>query len=99
MTSGDNLLIQGDNLDALKALLSFYRGRTFPDFFAELVDGRLAVIEYKGAHLRNDPGEIEMRKVGELWVASSGGRCAFRFVYLDDGGLNMEAQLDRTFKG
>lgn len=26
-TSGDNLLIQGDNLDALKALLPFYRGR------------------------------------------------------------------------
>ena len=25
--SGDNLLIQGDNLDALKALLPFYRGR------------------------------------------------------------------------
>lgn len=75
------------------------RGRTFPDFIAELVDGRLAVIEYKGAHLRNDPGEIEKRKVGELWAASSGGRCAFRFVYLDDGGLNMEAQLDQAFKG
>lgn len=27
VTSGDNLLIQGDNLDALKALLPFYRGR------------------------------------------------------------------------
>ncbi|MHB1291323.1 MAG: DEAD/DEAH box helicase [Sulfuricella sp.] len=75
------------------------RGRTFPDFIAELVDGRLAVIEYKGAHLRNDPCEIEKRKVGELWAASSGGRCAFRFVYLDDGGLNMEAQLDQAFKG
>ncbi|MHB1291324.1 MAG: site-specific DNA-methyltransferase [Sulfuricella sp.] len=27
VTSGENLLIQGDNLDALKALLPFYRGR------------------------------------------------------------------------
>jgi type III restriction enzyme len=73
------------------------RGRSFPDFIAELMDGRLAVIEYKGAHLRNDPYEIEKRKVGELWAAGSGGKCVFKFVYLEDGGLNMEAQLDRAF--
>ena len=74
------------------------KGRFFPDFIAELVDGRLAVIEYKGAHLRNDPYEIEKRKIGELWAANSGGKCVFRFVYLDDAGLNMEAQLGRAFK-
>lgn len=74
------------------------KGRFFPDFIAELEDGRIAVIEYKGAHLRNDPYEIEKRKVGELWAASSGGKCVFRFVYLDDSGMNMEAQLDRAFR-
>jgi len=74
------------------------KGRFFPDFIVELEDGRLAVIEYKGAHLRNDPYEIEKRKVGELWAASSGGKCVFRFVYLEDGGLSMEAQLDRVFR-
>lgn len=73
------------------------KGRFFPDFIAELEDGRLAVIEYKGGHLRSDPYEIEKRKVGELWAASSGGKCVFRFVYLDEGGLNIEAQLDRSF--
>jgi len=74
------------------------RGRFFPDFIAELEDGRIAMIEYKGAHLRNDPYEIEKRKVGELWAASSGGKCVFRFVYLEDGGLNVEGQLDKAFK-
>lgn len=73
------------------------KGRFFPDFVAELVDGRIAVIEYKGGHLRNDPYEIEKRKVGELWAASSGGKCAFGFVYLKEHELNIEAQLDRLF--
>ena len=73
------------------------RGRTFPDFIVELMDGRLAVIEYKGAHLRNDPYEIEKRKVGELWAANSDGKCVFRFIYLEDGDLSMEAQIDRAF--
>ncbi len=74
------------------------KGRFFPDFIVELMDGRIAVIEYKGAHLRNDPYEIEKRKVGELWAANSGGKCVFRFVYLEDGGLNLEGQLDKAFK-
>jgi type III restriction enzyme len=69
------------------------KGRTFPDFIVELLDGRLAVIEYKGAHLRNDPYEIEKRKVGELWAAASGGKCVFRFLYIEDNGLSMEQQL------
>jgi len=74
------------------------QGRFFPDFIAELKDGRIAVIEYKGAHLRTLASEIEKRKVGELWAASSGGKCVFGFVYLDEGGMNIEAQLDKMFK-
>lgn len=73
------------------------KGRFFPDFVAELTDGRIAVIEYKGAHLRNDPQEIEKRQVGELWAAKSGGKCVFRFVYFDDGGVSMDAQIDKAF--
>lgn len=69
----------------------------FPDFIAELLDGRLAVIEYKGTRLRNDHYEIEKRKVGELWAASSGGKCVFKFVCLEDGGLNMGSQINRAF--
>ncbi|MEO8331179.1 MAG: DEAD/DEAH box helicase family protein [Gallionella sp.] len=73
------------------------KGRFFPDFIAELTDGRIAVIEYKGAHLKTIPEEIEKRQVGELWAANSGRRCIFRFVYLDDNGMNMEVQLDKAF--
>lgn len=70
------------NLD--QALFGFWlptaRGRFFPDFIAELVDGRIAIIEYKGGHLRNDPYEIEKRKVGELWAANS-QRCGLFPAY------------------
>ena len=74
------------------------KGKFFPDFIAELVDGRIAVIEYKGAHLRNDPYEIEKRKVGELWAAGSDRKCVFESVYLQDAGLNLDAQLNKAFK-
>ncbi len=77
--------------------LTTSRGRFFPDFVAELADDRLVVIEYKGAHLRNDPYEIEKCKVGALWASNSGDKCVFRFVYLDENGLNMEQQLDKVF--
>jgi type III restriction enzyme len=72
------------------------KNRFFPDFVAELHDGRVAVIEYKGALLRNEGLEIEKRQVGELWALKSGGKCVFRFVYLDDEGKNMQAQLDQV---
>jgi hypothetical protein len=87
-----NMLIQGDSLDALKALLQFYAGREFrcavaldshpmvkhwvrnivrgnnacwlptstdrfyPDFIAELTDGRMLVLEYKGRALSRERG-------------------------------------------
>ena len=75
------------------------KGRFFPDFIAELADGRIAVIEYKGGHLKTIPEEIEKRQVGELWAAKSGGKCVFGFVYLEDNGMNMAAQLDEVLGG
>jgi type III restriction enzyme len=73
------------------------RGRFFPDFIVELADGRLAAVEYKGAHLRNDSYEIEKRQVGQLWAAGSESKCRFRFVYLDDDGRSIGQQLDEVF--
>ncbi|HET7831462.1 MAG TPA: DEAD/DEAH box helicase family protein [Gallionella sp.] len=88
------------NLDSEPGFwLPVAKGRFFPDFIAELTDGRIAVIEYKGAHLRNDPQEIEKRQVGELWAAKSDGKCLFRFVYLDNNGVGMEAQVNAVLAG
>ena len=70
------------------------RGRFFPDFVAELQDGRIAVVEYKGAHLVNDPYEIEKRHMGELWARKSAGRCVFGQVTKDAAGVGTAGQLD-----
>ena len=55
----------------------------------------MAVVEYKGAHLLNDPYEIEKRQVGELWSRNSGGRCVFGYVVKDRAGVGMADQLDQ----
>lgn len=73
------------------------RGRFFPDFVCELADGRLAVVEYKGAHLRNDPYEIEKRQVGRIWQDRGNGKYRFGFVFLSEGGKNIQQQLDELF--
>ncbi|MEO7954622.1 MAG: hypothetical protein ABIR35_11105, partial [Polaromonas sp.] len=74
--------------------LTTSRGRFFPDFVAELLDGRVAVVEYKGAHLLNDPYEIEKRQVGALWARKSQSRCLFGQIALQRDGLGMAGQLD-----
>lgn len=75
--------------------LATSRGRFFPDFVAELTDGRIAVVEYKGAHLLNDPYEIEKRQIGELWAAKSDGKCVFGQIAKEKEGVGMSGQLDR----
>jgi hypothetical protein len=55
-------------------------GRFFPDFIVELLDGRMAIIEYKGRHLARDPEQLHKKEVGELWAARSGARCVFAWV-------------------
>ncbi|CDS52374.1 hypothetical protein [Polaromonas sp. CG9_12] len=74
--------------------LTTSKGRFFPDFVAELLDGRVAVVEYKGAQLLNDPYEIEKRQVGTLWARKSQARCLFGQIALQQGGLGMAGQLD-----
>ena len=49
----------------------------YPDFVAELHDGRFLVVEYKGAHLWTSKDSEEKRAVGELWEQRSAGKCLF----------------------
>jgi len=52
--------------------------RFYPDFVCRLTDGRILVVEYKGAD-RWKNAEPD-RKLGELWAELSDGRCAFVMV-------------------
>jgi type III restriction enzyme len=49
----------------------------YPDFVAELLDGRVLVVEYKGKHLLGNARSDETLQVGRQWQESSGGDAAF----------------------
>ena len=46
--------------------------RFYPDFLLRMQDGRVLVVEYKGAHLYDDPDQAEKRRIGELWARRAG---------------------------
>lgn len=52
-------------------------GRFYPDFLAMMEDGRLLVVEYKGAHIAESSGTAEKRAIGELWERKSNGKGVF----------------------
>jgi len=52
----------------------------YPDFVALLEEGRVLVVEYKGANLLTTDDTKEKRAIGELWEARSKGRGIFRLV-------------------
>lgn len=69
------------------------RGRFYPDFIALLQDGRLLVVEYKGAHYADGIDSAEKRTIGELWERKSEGKGLFLMVEFDINGRDMNAQL------
>lgn len=53
-------------------------GRFYPDFVCALNDGKILVVEYKGAHGWSDAQDD--RDIGDLWAELSDGRCRFLMV-------------------
>lgn len=49
----------------------------YPDFVCMLEDGRVLVVEYKGAHLYDSKDSEEKRAIGAVWAARSAGRGLF----------------------
>ena len=68
-------------------------GRFYPDFVALLEDGRLFVVEYKGALIAHGPDTDEKRTIGELWERESGGKCLFLMAEKTVDGKDVRRQL------
>jgi type III restriction enzyme len=68
-------------------------GRFFPDFIVELKDGRVAIVEYKGDLIVENPKEKHKRDVGELWAKRSNGQGVFVSVENQDWA-KLEAALN-----
>ena len=71
----------------------------YPDFVAELDDGRVLAVEYKGKHLLGSDDTREKVQVGQQWQASSGGRCLFLLAVAPDAdpaGRSLEQQIEEA---
>jgi len=67
----------------------------YPDFVAELDDGRILAVEYKGEPYKTNDDSREKQQIGHQWEKSSEGRCLFLFcVAQDDEGRDVFKQLD-----
>lgn len=53
-------------------------GRFYPDFVCQLNDGKILIVEYKGAQGWTDAQDD--RDIGDLWAELSGGHCRFVMV-------------------
>ncbi len=67
--------------------------RFYPDFIAQLVDGRLLVIEYKGAHLNNEDTQ-EKALIGKVWAEKSGNLFLIAWKK-DKHGENVYQQINK----
>lgn len=65
----------------------------YPDFVAQLDDGRLLVVEYKGGLTAEGSDTEEKRTVGRLWEEKSHGSGLFIIVEKSVDGRDMRSQL------
>lgn len=68
--------------------------RFFPDFAAQLKDGRRLLVEYKGDQLEGKASEQAKRDIGRAWETHSAGRALFLWAVLKDPvGRDVTQQL------
>ena len=53
-------------------------GRFYPDFICQLKNGKVLIVEYKGANGWTDAADD--RRIGGLWATLSSGKCHFVMV-------------------
>lgn len=68
-------------------------GFTYPDFIAQLTDGRIFVIEYKGEDRYEHPKNVAKRAVGELWARKYPNGLYLMPSDRDDAGRDIDQQI------
>lgn len=87
------------NLPLYGYALPLAKGNFYPDFVAELYDGRLLIVEYKGEHLEDY--EQEKRNIGERWEECDPDKKALFLwaVKRDPQGRDVYQQLEDKILG
>lgn len=68
-------------------------GRFFPDFIAELTNGSILVVEYKGENLLTNQDTLAKKRVGEKWEEMSDGNGFFLLAVKQNDCGNVAAQI------
>ena len=68
-------------------------GNFFPDFVAELEDGKVLVVEYKGAHLAQAQDAEEKREAGEMIEKRGEGKVFFLMPSQQGNGPSVRDQI------
>jgi type III restriction enzyme len=70
----------------------------YPDFVAELKDGRIMAVEYKGEVYATNDDSLEKKSIGQQWERASRGKCLFLFATKDDVGRDVSRQITDKIK-
>ncbi|MDR2392613.1 MAG: hypothetical protein LBD93_00405 [Treponema sp.] len=65
----------------------------YPDFIAQLADGRILVVEYKGGDRATNDDSKEKAAIGEIWARLSKGKALFLLATIKKGGKSVEEQI------
>ena len=83
------------NLERRGFWLPLAKGNFYPDFVAELTDGRILALEHKGKVYATNDDSKEKSCVGGLWEQASNGKALFLMTVVEKG----KAGLGRADRG
>jgi type III restriction enzyme len=81
------------NLERRGFWLPLAKAKFYPDFVAELTDGRTLVVEHKGKVYATNDDSKEKCNVGDLWEETSSGKALFLMTVEDKGNPSLFDQI------
>ncbi len=81
------------NLDRRGFWLPLADRKFYPDFVAELVDGRILVVEHKGEIYATNDDSKEKCNIGALWEEKSNGKALFLMTVVEKGKRSLFEQI------
>ena len=87
------------NLDRRGFWLPLATARFYPDFVAELENGRILVVEHKGKIYATNDDSKEKACIGALWEERSDGKALFLMTVVEKGRPSLDEQIARKIHG
>jgi type III restriction enzyme len=81
------------NLDKRGFWLPLAQRKFYPDFVAELIDGRFLALEHKGEIYATNDDSKEKLNIGGLWEETSGGKALFLMTVVEKGKPGLSEQI------